>query len=487
MGVLKAKRNGQQVAYRLDKAAVIVGSGENCNIRVPDAGLVTRHCQILKMENGYVLRDMSGEVGTFVNGKKVKEHLLTDRDLIQVGKERFTFSESAGENTARVAVSVAPPAAKPPTARVVTGNTSRRVASAPPPAAVAPARSGNTGRVAAHPPAAVEVPGRSTQRVDKGTQKVQKTTGRLQQQTGGTKKITARTAAGMGYQTSRSTFAMPSTKKGKLIAVGGVLFILALGGVMYAIKAGQVDPEKVKATMAAEIKELQKLKPDQVVEIDNGYEAILAEHEPVQKYVAQMYSNIDKEHKKVHQLASDLKKAMKDVNPFFAKYAALKAKPAEYKTKVRELYDECKSLNDSYGATILGVKLTEILTEVKKFMEENKEDSWEQNIVALQGEVRSMANKGEFAPAAGKINEFGEKFKEKEKPELWAKLKEQREFLDRQAPQFVNKEVQKGQKEVADGTMKKDEFKKKLEGYKAGLEGYKAALEKLEAAIAAIK
>jgi pSer/pThr/pTyr-binding forkhead associated (FHA) protein len=75
MGVLKAKRNGQQVAYRLDKAAVIVGSGDTCNIRVPDAGLVTRHCQILKMENGYVLRDMSGDAGTFVNGKKVKEHL----------------------------------------------------------------------------------------------------------------------------------------------------------------------------------------------------------------------------------------------------------------------------------------------------------------------------------------------------------------------------------------------------------------------------
>src|SRR6185436_16128128 len=188
MGLLKAKRNGQLVAYRLDKAAVIVGSGENCNIRVPDAGLVTRHCQILKMENGYVLRDMSGEVGTFVNGKKVKEHLLTDRDLIQVGKERFTFSESAGENTARVAVSVAPPpAAKPPTARASSGNTGR--VAAPPPAAVAPVRSGNTSRrVAAQPPAAVEAPGRSTQRVNKGTQKLQKTTGRVEQ-AGGTKKI----------------------------------------------------------------------------------------------------------------------------------------------------------------------------------------------------------------------------------------------------------------------------------------------------------
>jgi pSer/pThr/pTyr-binding forkhead associated (FHA) protein len=483
---LKAKRNGQAVAYRLDKAAVIVGSGENCNIRVPDAGLVTRHCQILKMENGYVLRDMSGDAGTFVNGKKVKEHLLADRDLIQVGKERFTFSESAGENTSRVAVSVAPPpAAKPPTARASSGNTAR--VAAPPPAAVAPARSGNTGRIAAPPPAAVEAPGRGTQRVNKGTQKVQKTTGRVEQ-AGGTKKITARTAAGMGYQTSRSTFAMPSTKKGKLIAIGGVLFILVLGGVMYAIKAGQVDPEHVKRTMHDEMQAInKKYKPDQIIEIDEAIHAVLGEHESVKKYVAQMYANIEKEHVKVHQSAIDLKKAMKDVNPFLTKYEGIKAKPEEYKKQAGSLYDECKSLSDSYGGTTLGPKLTEIQTALKKFMEENVGPSWEQNIVALQGEVRSLANKGEFAQAAAKINEFGEKFNEKEKLELFNKLKEQREFLDRQSPAFVKKEVDKGHKEITEGTLKKEEFKKKLEGFRPGLEGYKKAQEALEAAIVAIK
>src|SRR5205085_8147378 len=116
------------------------------------------------------------DVGTFVNGKKVKEHLLSDRDLIQVGKERFTFAISEGENTARVAVSVAPAAATP---AAKTGATTRAVA--------APTRSGNTSpiaaepprkterveparpataRMTAHPPAAVEAPGRSTQRVN---------------------------------------------------------------------------------------------------------------------------------------------------------------------------------------------------------------------------------------------------------------------------------------------------------------------------------
>src|SRR5438045_2875510 len=266
MGLLKAKRNGQLVAYRLDKAAVIVGSGEACNIRVPDAGLVTRHCQILKMENGYVLRDMSGDAGTYVNGRKVKEHLLSDRDLIQVGKERFTFSVSEGENTARVAVSVAPAAAAP---AAKTGATTRAVA--------APARSGNTGRIATEPPRKTErvEPARTTSRIASPPAAVEgpaRTTGRVakttQRMTGGTKKITARTAAAMGYQTSKTTFAMPTTKKGKFLAIGGVLFILALGGTFYLIKSGQVNPDKVKEDFKREVDRINAIPADKVIEKD---------------------------------------------------------------------------------------------------------------------------------------------------------------------------------------------------------------------------
>ena len=134
-----------------------------------------------------------------------------------------------------------------------------------PPAAGTPA-----GR--AQPPAAVEAPGRSTQRVNKGTQKVQKTTGRIEH---GTKKITARSAAAMGYQTSRNTPAMPSTKKGKLDRHRRRPLHRALGGVMYMIKAGQVDPEKVKHTMAEQMKDInKKYKPDQIVEIDEAIHAV---------------------------------------------------------------------------------------------------------------------------------------------------------------------------------------------------------------------
>ena len=87
MGILKGKRDGQPVAFRLDREAIVLGSAHDCQIRIPDAA--PRHCQIIRMANGFVLRDLSGATGTFVNGKKVKEHLLGDRDVIQLGSERL--------------------------------------------------------------------------------------------------------------------------------------------------------------------------------------------------------------------------------------------------------------------------------------------------------------------------------------------------------------------------------------------------------------
>lgn len=491
MGLLKTKRDGKLVAYRLDKPAVIVGSGETCNIRVADPGCVARHCQILKMENGFVLRDMSGDVGTFVNGKKVKEHLLSDRDLIQVGKERFTFSESAGENTARVAVSVAPAAAPAParsgnTSRMAaapakSGNTARIAAPAPAPKTERAESAGrNTGRIAA--PAAAEGSGRSTQRVKAATQR----TATVGKSTGATKKITARSAAAMGYQTQRSTFAMPATRKGKLLAVGGVLLILAIGGVFYVINANKVKPDEVKAVMIREWDDtVKKLKPGQEIEMDVAIEKILAEHEPVRRYVNELYTKFSKEHDKVHAIAVEQRKAAKDVKPFLDKYAALKAK-GEHKAQAQTLYDECKSQIDNYSNTPFGDRLRDIQKELQTILSDTG-PIWEQEIIALQRDVQVAVKKGDCAGASKTVNDFGAKFNEKEKLELFKKLEEERGMIKRQSEAFVKREVEKAQKDLAAEGAKKDEIKKHLESLKPGLEGYKEALEKLEAAIAGIK
>jgi hypothetical protein len=370
-----------------------------------------------------------------------------------------------------------------PAAPAKTGTTGRIAAPAPKTERTE-AAGRTTGRIAA--PAAPEGSARATQRVKAATGRtatVQKTTGRIE---GGTRKITARTAASMGYQTQRKTFSLPTTRKGKIIAIGGVVFILALGGTLYFIKSQQINPEAVKVQMAAELAELRKFKPDQVIEIDNGFEKILAEHEPVKKYVLQMYSNIDKEHTKVHQIAADLKKAAKDVKPFLDKYAATKAKPADLKAQAQTLYDECKSHNDNYGNTVFGPQLQDILKELQGILADTG-PSWEQGMVGLQGEVRAAAKKGDFVGALKLISDYGEKFKEKDVLELFKKLNEQRDFLKRESVAFVNREAVKSQKDLAAEGAKKDEIKKHLESLKPGLEGYKEALDKLEAAIAGVK
>jgi predicted nucleic acid-binding Zn-ribbon protein len=271
-----------------------------------------------------------------------------------------------------------------------------------------------------------------------------------------------------------------------MIAIGAVLTVIAIGGIFYAINASQIKPEEIKAEMAKEIKDMEKLK-DKPVELDAEVERFLSKYEPVKKHVMSIYAKIEKDHGPVHSAADKLREANKAVQPFFNKFAAAKAgKPEEFKAQVQVLYDECRSLAESHGMTVHGEKLREMQAELMAILA-NAGPGWETSIIPLQGEVKAHAKKGEFAQAAAKIKEFGEKFNEKENVQLFNKLKGEREYLDRESPRFVDREFSKGQKEVADGSLKKDDFKKKLEGFRAGLEGYKPALDKLENHILTVK
>ncbi|HLY74951.1 MAG TPA: hypothetical protein VKU80_12600, partial [Planctomycetota bacterium] len=140
----------------------------------------------------------------------------------------------------------------------------------------------------------------------------------------------------------------------------------------------------------------------------------------------------------------------------------------------------------NYGGTVFGPQLQDILKELQGILADTG-PSWEVGMVGLQSEVRSAAKKGDFVGATKTVNDYGEKFKEKEVLELFKKLSEQRDFLKRESVAFVNREAVKSQKDLVAEGAKKDEIKKHLESLKPGLEGYKEALEKLDAAIAGIK
>ena len=46
---------------------------------------------VARTDDGWMLRDLSSENGTYVNGQRVTERMLADGDRVQFGTSRFVF------------------------------------------------------------------------------------------------------------------------------------------------------------------------------------------------------------------------------------------------------------------------------------------------------------------------------------------------------------------------------------------------------------
>ena len=68
-----------------------VGRTPENQIRIYKPAVSRRHAQITETEGGWLLRDLSSENGTYVNGQRVTERLLADGDRVQFGTSRFVL------------------------------------------------------------------------------------------------------------------------------------------------------------------------------------------------------------------------------------------------------------------------------------------------------------------------------------------------------------------------------------------------------------
>jgi pSer/pThr/pTyr-binding forkhead associated (FHA) protein len=96
----------KQVAeITLNRPRMVLGRDDSCDIAL-DSMYVSRY-QNLFMEttDGWLLIDLSSTNGSFVNGRKVREHRLRDGDLIAVGQHhmRFTGPNRAANEDQRTA------------------------------------------------------------------------------------------------------------------------------------------------------------------------------------------------------------------------------------------------------------------------------------------------------------------------------------------------------------------------------------------------
>jgi Nif-specific regulatory protein len=74
-----------------------LGRSTACVVAIPDPSVSRRHCVIRRGEGGHFeIQDLDSYNGTFVNGLRVRGHLLADGAAIMVGEIAFVFRVSSG-------------------------------------------------------------------------------------------------------------------------------------------------------------------------------------------------------------------------------------------------------------------------------------------------------------------------------------------------------------------------------------------------------
>jgi DNA-binding winged helix-turn-helix (wHTH) protein len=69
----------------LEKAAVLIGRDEECDLVIPERQVSRYHARISLEGDGYILKDLDSKNGTFVNGQElVGSHTLHDGDEVQI-------------------------------------------------------------------------------------------------------------------------------------------------------------------------------------------------------------------------------------------------------------------------------------------------------------------------------------------------------------------------------------------------------------------
>lgn len=83
-----------KATHALTLKPVNIGAAAANEIRIGGPGVEPKHAQIVPSPKGYTLIDLDTRHGTRVNAEKVKERVLANEDVVQVGAARFVFRTS---------------------------------------------------------------------------------------------------------------------------------------------------------------------------------------------------------------------------------------------------------------------------------------------------------------------------------------------------------------------------------------------------------
>ncbi len=86
----------------LDRDVTVLGRAPGCDVGLETPEVAPVHCLIVRVFDGWRLRDCSGRLGTRLNGRSALDEQLHDDDVLQVGT--FSFKIHLPHNSRCLAI-----------------------------------------------------------------------------------------------------------------------------------------------------------------------------------------------------------------------------------------------------------------------------------------------------------------------------------------------------------------------------------------------
>lgn len=84
--------NGQFVREQtLNGQNMMIGRNSRCEFQLRDTMVSRRHAKLVISPDGVTLSDLGSRNGTYVNDRRIDQHMLQDNDVIEIGQCRLDY------------------------------------------------------------------------------------------------------------------------------------------------------------------------------------------------------------------------------------------------------------------------------------------------------------------------------------------------------------------------------------------------------------
>jgi len=89
--IVMFRADGERRSFSLVRDMTVIGRREDCDLRIPLGEVSRKHARLIRDGDSLRLEDLGSSNGTYLNGQRVQEAILTAGDSIQIGPVVFVL------------------------------------------------------------------------------------------------------------------------------------------------------------------------------------------------------------------------------------------------------------------------------------------------------------------------------------------------------------------------------------------------------------